>query len=285
MPFIEKIIDKEELLYTLSDRFSGIFPALALAEIYDEDDREEEKAIPLAPVTRREINQALLAFGLLLLPAALLLIVAAVRQFVDGAAAGPMDIWARYLEDAGLYALGMIGGCALATGYLVFGLRHEGADGIAVRLGLRPAPWGLLALCLFVAAIWVFTGDALSYLYDRQVVPDFRLAQYSQPGAALAFWIALALILPIFEELFFRGYLIDLLRRSPLGLTGAILASAALFAISYFQFGVLAIALVFVFGIFLAAVRLLGQSLLPSLVMHIAAKLLIVTELSFAAGL
>lgn len=133
----------------------------------------------------------------------------------------------------------------------------------------------LVAAALYASAI---------FAYDRAaIVNDVRpFAEELRTRAGWLMLIAAAFGAPIAEELLFRGLLFGVLRRSPLGLLGASLLSAGLWAglhLGYSYYGVSGVVLI---GLYLAWLREKTDSLVLPMLCHGLYNGLIVLALTVA---
>lgn len=156
-------------------------------------------------------------------------------------------------------------------------LRH--APGVSVRqglaaLGLRRMPLGrgiAAAVVGFIAIIgfsilygWLVTVLNLPLRTNSDML--LEQAKYA-PISTLALVAGAVLIAPICEEIFFRGYLFaGLLHR--MNFWSAALISAFLFALAHGEIG--SFAVLFVFGLVLAALRWRIGSIWPGVAVHMA---------------
>lgn len=115
------------------------------------------------------------------------------------------------LLDAGVY------------GFLV--IRQLDGVGFDLRLRLRDAGIGLREFCCY-AALAIPLGLWLGFLYFHAIWP--------QPLKAIGAFVFTFLFIAIPEELFFRGWLQNLLERR-LGRTGALLLTAVLFGFAHWN--------------------------------------------------
>jgi|HigsolmetaAR202D_1030399.scaffolds.fasta_scaffold00684_5 membrane protease YdiL (CAAX protease family) len=121
-------------------------------------------------------------------------------------------------------------------------------------------------------AMNVVTSWAFDYFFDiRQNQADqFPIVQGDILGQAL-FFVAAAVIAPIGEEIFFRGYIFNALRQD-LGPMFAIIMSAVIFSLVHFSSateGVVALLIPILFGgILLALANYLTDSLVPCIIAH-----------------
>lgn len=119
---------------------------------------------------------------------------------------------------------------------------------------------GLAALLLFVS------GFLLSGLGQTKFSEQLTQAYQSNSIAVI---IAAAIFSPIFEEMFFRGFLFAGFRASKIGVMGAILLTAALWALLHAtQYNIWELLVIFGLGIAFGVVRWKTNSLYASLGMH-----------------
>ena len=134
---------------------------------------------------------------------------------------------------------------------------------------------GALALVLLLS-------DLLTMALGRPVVPQVMKTLYETAKPAWLFFAALIVAAPLFEEVFFRGFLFKGLQASWLGSIGTIVVTAAIWAVIHLQYDAYGIATVFVVGLLLGAARAASGSLLLPIGMHSAANLVASIETAFA---
>ena len=140
-------------------------------------------------------------------------------------------------------------------------------------LALRPVAFGTLlrwiGVTLGFAALW----DAISILVGRPVVPEFMLSAYATAKPVWILWVSIIVAAPLFEEAFFRGFLLKGFESSFLRPVGAVLVTATLWAAIHIQYELPEIASIFVLGLLLGAARLRTGSLAVPVAMHAASNL------------
>jgi hypothetical protein len=93
-------------------------------------------------------------------------------------------------------------------------------------------------------------------------------------------WVAVALAAPLFEELFFRGFLFRGLCGSALGAAGAIVVTAALWALIHVQYDGYEIASIFAFGLVLGIARHRSGSTWTPIGMHALLNFIAMTQVA-----
>lgn len=167
-----------------------------------------------------------------------------------------------------------------ATGLfgLVIAQRLVGPASLLPALGVHVAPfrggvlqagvWGWLFYCASIPA-WMS-----AQVLNASLVPDDTvvsspviplLADTGSPAGLALLALAVAVLAPLFEEAFFRGFLYRALRER-LGVSGAVLASSAVFALVHLSFQT--VLPLFALGCILALAYEWTGSLVPSIVLH-----------------
>ncbi len=127
--------------------------------------------------------------------------------------------------------------------------------------------WTCLMLCS------IFALSALNEALQRPP-PEFVAASYATAGYLPLFWMAVGVLAPVAEEVFFRGFLLRGLVASRLRAPGAILLTSVVFMLvhagQYDWFDLLQIGVV---GVLLGLARVRSGSLLVPIAMHIALNL------------
>lgn len=162
----------------------------------------------------------------------------------------------------------------------------------ALRDGLEPreylrlvAPAGKDVLhWLAVAALIVAMTDLVVYRVKGELLPAEWIAIYRSVQSPLLFWIALVIATPIFEELFFRGFVFAGILDSPLGRTGAVLITALLWTWVHQELDPLEFAIAFLIGVTLGIARLRTQSLLVPIAVHMLYNLISAGEIAWLAA-
>jgi uncharacterized protein len=121
-------------------------------------------------------------------------------------------------------------------------------------------------------------SDLLTLALGRPIVPASMSALYATANPVWLFWGALIVAAPLFEELFFRGFLFKGLETSFLGTAGTIVVTALIWAVIHLQYDAYGIATVFVLGLVLGTARAYAGTLLLPLGMHSAANFVAALE-------
>ncbi len=131
---------------------------------------------------------------------------------------------------------------------------------------------------LAITAGLIVASDALTWFIDKPIVPEFMADLVRNATIAPILWFAIIIAAPIFEELFFRGFLIEGLRRGILGDAGAIVFTSIIWASIHIQYGLYEIGTIFIFGLALGLARIGSRSLWVPIAMHMTANLVATLE-------
>ena len=134
---------------------------------------------------------------------------------------------------------------------------------------------GLNLVNLTTARYWfiifiglMFISELLTFSLGKPLVPEFVTTLYSSTDSLFLLWIAIVIAAPIFEELFFRGFIITGLSSTIMGPIGAIALSSIAWAAIHIQYDLYLITTIFVFGLVLGYVRLKTNSVLLTIGLH-----------------
>jgi len=114
----------------------------------------------------------------------------------------------------------------------------------------------------------MFLSELLTFSLGKPLVPEFVTTLYSSTDSLFLLWIAIVIAAPIFEELFFRGFIITGLSSTFMGPIGAIALSSVAWAAIHIQYDLYLIMTIFVFGLVLGYVRLKTNSVLLTIGLH-----------------
>lgn len=150
-------------------------------------------------------------------------------------------------------------------------------------LGLRAIPlrtmlkWTALLLCVVVLS------DFVTVLRGRPIVPDFMSAIYATASPLWTLWVALVIAAPLFEETFFRGFLLRGLESSFMGPVGAVIVTAGMWAAIHVQYDAFTMATIFSLGLLFGAARVVTGSLLVPIGLHAITNLVATIEAAIFA--
>ena len=149
---------------------------------------------------------------------------------------------------------------------------------------LAITPVGGKTLLKWIGAVVVFVmlSDLLTLSLGRPISPEFMLTIYSSAKPVWMFWFALVVCAPLFEEVFFRGFLHKGLANSFLKPTGAVITTAIAWALIHLQYDLYGIATIAVAGLLLGAARVYTRSLITPIVLHAFMNVVATTQAAYA---
>ncbi len=128
----------------------------------------------------------------------------------------------------------------------------------------------LVFLGLIIVAMMLM--EAVNFWLDRPT-PEFMIQVYANTQNLPLLWIAVSVAAPFFEEFLFRGFLLEGIARSKVGLIGAIILTSAVWAIIHMQYGWFEIISIFFIGILLCIAKIKSKSLYVPIAMHMLMNL------------
>jgi len=121
---------------------------------------------------------------------------------------------------------------------------------------------------ILILAAFLFLSDGMSLLLGQPIVPPFMVDAYKTASSLPLLLFAIVVVAPIFEEIFFRGFLFQGIRYSRLGSIGAVGVTSLVWAVIHIQYGIYGIATVFALGLLFGIARLKTESIHLVMVMH-----------------
>jgi membrane protease YdiL (CAAX protease family) len=121
---------------------------------------------------------------------------------------------------------------------------------------------------------YLILTESIRLLLGESMITQFMSTIYKTASPIWMLWIAIIVAAPIFEEVFFRGFLFKGLVTSPLGTIGTIVFTSALWAAIHSQYGYIDLSIVFFLGILLGYARFKSNSILVPIAMHSFVNLL-----------
>jgi len=147
-----------------------------------------------------------------------------------------------------------------------------------VRLRKGIAAWNYLGLNRFTKKEFIrwllgmfavmFFFDFLSWAIGRPLIPSVMVDAYETAGFAPAFFLAIIVAGPLFEEVLFRGFAFQGIEYSRLGTTGALWYTALFWTIMHVQYDLFGMANVLALGLLFGAARLKTGSTSLTLSLH-----------------
>lgn len=162
--------------------------------------------------------------------------------------------------------------CATATVYILsvislIKIRRKNLN-VADYLKLQALPVPEIMQWIGVWFALMLFLSLLSFVVGRPYIHDYFISGYKTANSIILFWIAVALIGPVAEEVLFRGFLLEGLRNSKLGVTGAILISSVIWTMIHFQYDKYDLTQLFIMGVLLGLAKIHTKSLYTPIIIH-----------------
>lgn len=124
----------------------------------------------------------------------------------------------------------------------------------------------LLSVVVFIVALQAW--DWLTQFVEQPPMPDFMVQALSSQAYLPLLALAIVVAAPVWEELFFRGFMFQGILHSRLGGSGAVAITSVAFAAVHLQYDWLGMLTILVMGALLGTIRLLTGSTLLTIVLH-----------------
>lgn len=140
-------------------------------------------------------------------------------------------------------------------------------------LCIRPVPFKIMLQWIGILAVFIVLANIIALVVDRPIVSDFMAAIYASAHPLWMLWAALIVVAPLFEEIFFRGFLFQGFASSFMGPTGAVFVTSGLWASIHTQYDTYDKLVIFCLGLLLGAARVRTGSLLAPFGLHALSNL------------
>lgn len=208
------------------------------------------------------------------------------------AGGGPPEFEAIYkaveeaiLSHTGLItSLSVIASAVVGGGFILLMIRARGRASIAEYLGLRSFSVRTAAVAVAATAGIIAFTALVNVFLDRSAAAEVDLDMYGTSVWPALLWITVVLVGPLFEEVFFRGFLFEGFRQSRVGAVGAIVLTSVGWAMLHIQYDLVGMGEILVMGIVMGIVRLKTGSLWSTIIIHVLNNFIALLLIALAAG-
>lgn len=166
-----------------------------------------------------------------------------------------------------LISLATIGSALVGTGLTYWFVKMRKNFPVEDYLSLKKPATKDTLKWLLVIFLFVVISDLMTYGLQRQIVPKFIIEAYKTADSLALLYFAIVVAAPIFEELFFRGFLFQGIRSS-LGDVGAVAISALSWAIVHIQYDAYQMFIIAIAGVLIGWARMKTRSIYVPIAMH-----------------
>jgi membrane protease YdiL (CAAX protease family) len=196
-----------------------------------------------------------------------------------------LESYLARLEFNGLYlSVALFSSTVVCGSLILLFVRFRRETSVAQYLRLMPVPPIKLVKWSLVILLYAAVCDATNVLLGRPIVPTFMAESYRTAGMLPLFWLAIVVAAPLFEELFFRGFVFAGLAASRLGAYWAIGMTAVVWGGIHQQYEPLDIFFICTGGVILGLARLKTDSVYTPVLLHALMNLVATVETALFAG-
>jgi membrane protease YdiL (CAAX protease family) len=156
----------------------------------------------------------------------------------------------------------------LCIGLIVLCVQRRRGPSVKRYLGLNAVAPRTMFIWLGIVALFALASDFITTMLGRPIVPEFMVHIYETIAVAPLLWIALIAAAPLFEEVFFRGFLFEGFQHSKLGPIGTVLLTSLGWTVLHLQYGAYELVTIFLLGVLFGVARFKTRSIYPPLAMH-----------------
>jgi hypothetical protein len=195
-------------------------------------------------------------------------VVFAIFEYANSTDIGLSQILNALLENGDLLTAATIASAVICGGLIVIMVKVRHGATIREYLALKSINKKTIILLLIIGAAFLVFSFVVSSFLPKTSQPDYITSAYDNASQKFLYWMAVVVFAPVFEETFIRGFLFTGFRQSRLGAVGAVILTSLIWAGLHLQYDIYQMALIFVLGIVLGAVRHKTDSLWSSIIIH-----------------
>ncbi|MCE5231092.1 CPBP family intramembrane metalloprotease [bacterium] len=183
-----------------------------------------------------------------------------------------------------MFSIAMLAAAPVGIWLILYCIYHRRGPSPYVYLSLKGFTLRQLGVWLGLLIVMTVAGDAVTRWLGRPVQPAEMEHIWRTAVVPPLLWIAVIGAVPVFEELFFRGFLYRGIEWSRLGRDGAIVITAVCWAVSHLEYDSYNVAMVFLMGILMGYARAMTGSTLLVIVLHAANNLFATVQIYYLIG-
>ncbi len=129
-------------------------------------------------------------------------------------------------------------------------------------------------LLTFLAAV-----KGTTWLLEQDIQSDSMIHAYRTAIFAPLLWVAMVIAGPVFEEIFFRGFMFRGIQQSRPGTSGAVLITSLIWSLLHLQYNLYGVVVIFLIGLLLGVARARSNSTYLTIAMHALWNAIAIIEL------
>lgn len=141
-------------------------------------------------------------------------------------------------------------------------------------LSLNSIGWRQYVKWTLILLLFIVCSDALTSALGVPIVSDFMVNAYKTAGFTPLLWLGFIIAAPLYEEIFFRGFLFKGIENSRVGPIGAIIITSLAWSALHIQYDFIIIVSIFAGGLILGWARIKTNSIYIPIAMHVLQNLL-----------
>jgi membrane protease YdiL (CAAX protease family) len=195
-------------------------------------------------------------------------VIFAIGKLINTAANDVTQAVSALATNGLLISMATIVSAIVGVGFIVLFIKIRHGPGIAEYLGLKSVRGKTFLALIGVIVVLLAVSALLDRFSNSPKDTGFTIDAYNTSRWPVLFGFAVVVFAPLFEELFFRGFIFVGLQASKIGVVGAIILTSLAWALLHLQYDPAGMATIFVLGIVFGIVRWKTNSLWSTLFLH-----------------
>lgn len=141
-------------------------------------------------------------------------------------------------------------------------------------LSLNRIGWRQFVKWTLILLLYIVCSDAITSALGEPIVSDFMVNAYKTAHFTPLLWLGIIIAAPLYEEIFFRGFLFKGIENSRAGPIGAVIITSLAWSAIHVQYDFLIIVSIFAGGLILGWARVKTNSIYIPIAMHVLQNLM-----------
>ena len=214
------------------------------------------------------IGFGLAIFAVYLVVQSLIAIIFFIGRYLSEPVTDLTQLLANLSTDGLLVSITVIVSAVAGIAMILLFIKIRKGATIKEYLGLNPISKKTILINLAIVIGLIAVSSFLGPVFDASKDTAFMIDAYKTSIWPALLGVAVVIFAPLFEEVFFRGFLFLGLERSRLGSFGTIVLTAVAWALLHLQYDVFGMATILILGLVFGIVRLRTGSLWSTLLLH-----------------
>lgn len=172
----------------------------------------------------------------------------------------------------------------ICGGILIGFAKLKKGSNLREYFGFYPIKWSDLRKWGIAMLVLILFSELITIILKKPIVPEFMTTAYFSTNHPWFLFFAIIIAAPFLEELYFRGFLFEGVKKTAIGPIGAILITSVLWSVIHLQYDLHGIMIVFFIGLLMGYIKHRTGSIYLTIFLHALNNAIACVELLIVAN-